>query len=180
MFALIQSVREAQAEGEADAYDYQEDEGNWDDEEAVPDEAPPADDEDEYEDEWGQEDERGEGGEEEEEDLEEHDESAEENDPAPPPPKKAKLKDPRDDEEHAQEEVKPRKKRNKALSRGVSLCSEDPATPARPLPRASTDESYAEIPTVEKEKELADILGQIQQLNVILSSRRFVDCNDSI
>ena len=62
----------------------------------------------------------------------------------------------------------------------MSLCSEDPATPARPLPRASTDESYAEIPTAEKEKELADILGQIQQLNVILSSRRFVDCSDSI
>ena len=64
LFALIQSVREAQAEGEVDAYDYQEDEGNWDAEEAVPDEAPPADDEDEYEDEWGQEeeDERSEGG----------------------------------------------------------------------------------------------------------------------
>ncbi|CAE7674469.1 unnamed protein product [Symbiodinium sp. CCMP2592] len=153
LFALIQSIRQAQENpDEQEDEEYQEDE--CEDEEPVPDEAAPEDDEEAY-DQWD-EDEEEEHRKEADEGQEEGEEEQAEDEMPPPPPKKL------------------RKMKSKArLRKGLSKeSSEDPVTPASKLPRASTDESYQEVPTASKEEELKQIMDKIKTLQMQRSPQK--------
>lgn len=153
LFALIQSIRHAQEHPEEQDEDWQEDEGEHN-EEPVPDEAAPDDDEEAY-DQWDEDEEDELPKETEEaEDCEEEEGEEEKAEDMPPPPAK-KLK---------------RSQSKARLRKGLSKESaEDPATPASKLPRASTDESYQEVPSASKEEELKMIMAKIQELQMLLN-----------
>ncbi|CAE7622949.1 unnamed protein product [Symbiodinium sp. CCMP2592] len=148
LFALIQSIRQAQENpGEEDDEEYEEDE--CEEEDPVPEEAAPEDDEEDY-DQWDEDEE--EEHKEEAEEAEEEGEEQKEEEMAPPPPKKLK-----------------RMKSKARLRKGLSKESSDgPATPACKLPRASTEESYQEVPTASKEEELKQIMDKIKTLQMLL------------
>ena len=156
LFAHIQGIRDAQAEGWEEAGDYEMDEeGEYDqDAEALDDvvmegdEPQEEEDDDEYYEGWGEE-------------LEPEQEA--------PKPKRKASKSFAEDPPSTPKSSKRRKKlrrMSQALRRSKTWASSEANTPNPKLPRAGTDESYMDPVTASKEQQLAEIMTKIESLQV--------------
>lgn len=148
LFALIQGIRDAQAEGWEEAEDYEMDEGEYEEDADVAED--PQEEQEDY-------DENYEGWDEEPEET-----------PKPKRPRKA-AKNISEDKPSPRSSKKTKLgkfARLRSLARSKTWASSEAATPKPKLPRANTDESYVDPATASKEQQLAELMDQIESLQV--------------
>ena len=161
LFALIQGIREAVNAGEESAEDYHHDDGNFEDPKIPDDEGVADDSDDAYEE--GEDDIQGEG---EQEDVDDKKDP----EPTPEPRSQRITKALRKHRRKSRSMSKPKKSKQKAslpeppasmrcLESKDSL--DEVRTPPPKLPRANTEESYAEVLSHDREQELASLMAQI-------------------